>query len=505
MQFSEELKTAPTVEVGGLNIPMTLNEKYLNNEGKYIYEGTVNITEEAKLSQGRLEIILSNVIDMAGNESTDEVVVNQTPTSNGRVVVYDITSPEPKILGITGFFNETIDAHYITYGQKVRILTYYNEKLGTNPIVKIGNKEFETYYTEDSSDPENNSYAYYADITISEDLGLSEGEIPFTVYGHKDLAGNEGRAYTNADITYNENDKYENRYNKVILDNIDPKISIGGTTGEKYWFKEQTVNVTVTENNLDSIYYVLNQSNNDNSMHRDLDSNKATKVDTKDIIDNGDGTYTVKITINKEGRYVLNVKAVDKTGKATYARKGWYQIDTTDPTIVLHKNKNEEEITPGLHNYCVSATVSDKNIKSVKLNDTDYKSDTTICGDGNYTLTATDKAGNQLADLSNKDTEEKVIIDKTAPELVVDKIVDGISGTDNPQVHAVDANEFNIVIKSNGQIVRTDQANKTSNGTYSTWYGIGYMPDNDYEVIATDKAGNSKTISFKLQRLELTD
>ena len=186
MQFSEALKTAPTVEVGGMEVPMTLNEKFLNNEGKYIYEGTVNITEEAKLSQGRLEIVLSNVVDMAGNESTDEVVLNQTPTSNGRVAIYDVTYPGPTILGITGFFNETEDAHYIAYGQKVRVLTYYKEKLSVNPIVKIGNKEFETYYTEDSSDFENGVYAYYADIAITEDLGLNEGEIPFTVYGQKD-------------------------------------------------------------------------------------------------------------------------------------------------------------------------------------------------------------------------------------------------------------------------------------------------------------------------------
>ena len=760
MQFSEALKTAPTVKVGGMVVPMTLNEKFLNNEGKYIYEGTVNITQEAKLTQGRLEIVLSNVIDLAGNESTDEVVLNQTPTSNGRVVVYDVTSPGPTILGITGFFNENEDAHYITYGKKVRVLTYYKEKLSVNPVVKIGNKEFETYYTEDSSDLKNGVYAYYADIAITEDLGLNEGEITFTVSGHKDLAGNEGRAYTNKDITYNENQEYKNRYDKVILDNTMPKVSIGGSTGSKNWHKEQNIEVKVTEANIDNIYYAFNASSNDGSMHKILDSEKAIKVDKKDIIDNGDGTYTTKIHLATEGRYVLNIKVVDKAGNTTYTRRGWYQIDRTDPTIVLHKDKNPEEIKPGVHNYCVSATISDKNLKSTKLNGKDYKSDDFICDDGNHTLVATDKAGNSktiefkidrtypvitingvnytgdtndagffnnidlklteannytawvndkevdlttydfnkdgnykvkvvdeasnnttvnftvdtvlvtkvelrvnssnqnnqyaktgdsfgiyltvneelkenptftvngkeykvnqtetvqsgykyavvytvtkdmdegemqftisniydkagnpLADLSNKDTEQKIVIDNTAPtatityntvnptnraviatlnaseevkilnagtwnpnsgyattfeksypenktqtvtiedkagnqstvevvinnidkdapELVIDTIVNGVSNSQNPQVHATDINGFKISVKLNEEEVRNDTASLNANGIYSSWFGIGYMKDGSYEITATDNLGNSKTIAFELKRSE---
>ena len=389
MQFSEALKTAPTVEVGGMKVPMTLNEKFLNNEGKYIYEGTVNITEEAKLSQGRLEIVLSNVVDMAGNESTDEVVLNQTPTSNGRVAIYDVTSPGPTILGITGFFNETEDAHYIAYGQKVRVLTYYKEKLSVNPIVKIGNKEFETYYTEDSSDLENGVYAYYADIAITEDLGLNEGEIPFTVYGHKDLAGNEGRAYTNADITYNENDKYENRFDKVIIDKTDPTA-------------------TITYNTVDPTNHSV----------------VATLTASEEVKILNDGTW------NPEDGYGL----------------------------VLKKSYPENNI---------------------------------------QTVTIEDKAGNQ-------NTVEVVInnIDKEAPELVIDTIVDGVSNTENPQIHATDTNEFNISVKLNGKEVRNDKASLNENGIYSSWFGIGYMEDGSYEVTATDSLGNSKTISFELNRSE---
>ncbi len=116
-----------------------------------------------------------------------------------------------------------------------------------------------------------------------------------------------------------------------------------------------------------------------------------------------------------------------------------------------------------------------------------------------------DKVGNKSEDLSNNNTEEYVIVDKTAPELIVDKVVDGISGSDNPQVHATDTNGFNISVKLDGKEVRNDSASLNSNNVYSSWFGIGYLSDGDYEVTATDLAGNSKTVSFKLERLELTD
>lgn len=867
MQFSEELKTAPTVKVGGMEVPMTLNEKILNNEGKYIYEGTVNITEEAKLSQGRLEIVLSNVVDMAGNESTDEVVLNQTPTGNSRVAVYDKTEPSATKVQIIN--NSNPNSEYIKNGETVRVRATFNEKLASAPVLTIGNY---TATFENVGDGKGNDL-YSADITIKEDESeLTEGKIAFKISGYTDLAGNPGNEVTESalksNITYdrtapvyrslgiyggeqhnnawyvtngdkvyinvhfneklavspyvkvngkdvfqygnpveketddgekyyiyskvykvNETDgklsfeiygyadaagnigktltatdtKIGDQNGNIIVDNTMPKVDIGGTTGNKYWFREQVVDVTITEANLDSVYYALNGSNNDKSMYNILDSDKAIKIDSKDIIDNGDGTYTAKVTINEEGRYMLNIKAIDKAGNTTYTRWGWYQIDRTNPTIVLHKNKEESSIEPGLHNYCVSATVSDDHMKSIKLNDVDYESDTYICDDGNYTLTATDiagnpktinfqidrtapvisingenftgekndykfynkvnlsviedngytawvngkevniseynfnkdgeytvkvrdnagtntivkftvdtipatkvelrvnssndnnqyakigdsfgiyltvdeelkedptftvngkeykvnqpdgrkvgdnlyqyavvykvtddmeegeieftisniydKAGNPLNDLSNSDANGKVIIDKTAPtatitysttdstnhdvnvtlntsedvkvlnagtwhsddeyatefkkayqkngtqtvtiedragnqntvevvinnidkdapELVVDTIVDGVSNTENPQVHAIDDNEFSVVIKLNGEVVRTDGSSITTEGNYSTWYGIGYLADGNYEVTATDSLGNSKTITFELNRSE---
>ena len=94
MQFTEKLQGEPILHVGKLEIPLVLNQKHLTNEGKYIYEGTVNISEAAGLSEGKIEFTLSNVVDEAGNVTTDKVVLNQTPTSNARVAIYDVTAPK---------------------------------------------------------------------------------------------------------------------------------------------------------------------------------------------------------------------------------------------------------------------------------------------------------------------------------------------------------------------------------------------------------------------------
>ena len=621
MQFSEELKTAPTVEVGGMKVPMTLNEKFLNNEGKYIYEGTVNITEEAKLSQGRLEIVLSNVVDMAGNESTDEVVLNQTPASNSRVAIYDVTSPKITLNGesevsveLNSEYTETGkdgtwtdakdnkvdtsvlgqykiwytakdlssnvsqvtrivkvvdttapvitlngesevsvelyseykdegaetgkdgtwtdakdnkvdtsvlgqykiwytakdsssnvsqvtrivkvvdttapvyrdlgiyggkhsgDAWYVTNGDKVYINVHFNEKLAVSPYVKVNGKDIFQYGNpvEKENDKGEKYYIYSKVYNVDE----QDGNLSFEIYGYADEAGNIGKTLTAADA------KVGAQNGNIIVDNTMPKVDIGGTTGNKYWFREQVVDVTITEANLDSVYYALNSSNNENSMHNILDSDKAIKVDPKNIIDNGDGTYTAKVTINEEGRYMLNIKAIDKAGNTTYSRWGWYQIDRTDPTIVLHKNSEENSIEPGIHNYCVSATVSDKNIKTVKLNDADYESDEVICGDGAYTLTATDKAGNP--------NTINFTIDRTKPVITIND-VDYI-GSNNEKMF-YNKVDFNIT-EASDYTLRVNNKNVTLDEAKEM-----FTKDGDYSVEVKDAAINKTTVKFTVDTI----
>ena len=243
MQFSEALKTAPTVKVGGMKVPMTLNEKFLNNEGKYIYEGTVNITEEAKLSQGRLEIVLSNVVDMAGNESTDEVVLNQTPTSNGRVAIYDKTVPSATKVQIIN--NSNPDSDYIKNGETVRVRVTFSEKLSTAPVLTIGNY---TATFENVGDGKGNDL-YSADITIKEDESeLKEGKVAFTITGFRDLAGNTGDKVTEdsveSNITYDRTAPVYRSLGIVNLDEFKDEVGrlyakTGDTVRVRLYFDEE--------------------------------------------------------------------------------------------------------------------------------------------------------------------------------------------------------------------------------------------------------------------------
>ena len=93
MQFTEELAENPILNIGNKKVTLELVEKYLINEGKYIYEATVEINKEDNLADGKLSLILSNVVDKAGNKTEDPVVLDQSKTSNGRSVILDNTLP----------------------------------------------------------------------------------------------------------------------------------------------------------------------------------------------------------------------------------------------------------------------------------------------------------------------------------------------------------------------------------------------------------------------------
>lgn len=120
---------------------------------------------------------------------------------------------------------EIQDSHYAKIGDRIRILIYFNGKLSVEPTVRIGNKEFNASYRPLSSNPEKNSYAYYADCTLTSDLNLSEGIIQFEIYGYKDDNGKEGNILTNEDIS-------NSTYNYVIFDDIPPTASI--KAGEQF-------------------------------------------------------------------------------------------------------------------------------------------------------------------------------------------------------------------------------------------------------------------------------
>lgn len=289
---NEELKFDPTFTVNG--VEYKVNQTEVTNVGNYKYAVVYDIPSDTQ--DGEMTFEISNIVDLAGNSI--DTLTNEDAIEGKSTIDYDSTLPEISILGITGFFNEAEDAdpHYIKTGEKVRILAYYNEKLSVSPIVKIGDKEFQAFYTEDSSDVENNLYAYYADIEITDDLNLADGEIMFSIYGYKDLVGNEGKTYTNEDITYGEDE-----FSYVILDNVAPSFNVASSTHD-----EKEMNIVITDDNFD--YAVI--------INQDTGEEKTTS--------------DKEFTISDEATY--HIYAYDKSENVSEL---WVAIDKEKPLVMM--------------------------------------------------------------------------------------------------------------------------------------------------------------------------
>ena len=451
LTVNEELRENPTFVINGVEYQAN---QFYHADGVHQYSAVYEIP--ANTPAGEMTFTISNIVDKAGNVMAD--VTNENADEGVNTIVYDNVSPGPRVVGITGFFNEAegADAHYITTGESVRILTYYDEKLGTAPMVKIGNKEFQTYYAEQSSSEENGSYAYYADIKITEDLGLSDGEIQFSIYGHKDAAGNEGKAYTNADITYTESSPYEIRYDKVILDNAAPEFNVtSGTHGAT------SMDITITDVNFDYAVVV----NQDNGVSENV--------------------YENEFTLQQEATY--HIYAYDKAGNVADL---WVAIDNENPTVTVSGTGVD-----GYYRSDVTIQAFDKFLTSVKVNEDtvdrssftsdgrneNFSYETTVSEEGTYTVIATDKYGHS--------TDYTFVIDKTMP--VVEGAVDG--GLYNTPVTLT-------VIEEN---IQNAKYQKDGGDWVSFESGTVLDQDGTYFVRVTDKAYNKKAeLTFTIDQTD---
>ena len=455
---NEELKFNPTFTVNG--VEYKVNQTEVTNVGNYKYAVVYDIPSDTQ--DGEMTFEISNIVDLAGNSI--DTLTNEDAIEGKSTIDYDSTLPEISVLGITGFFNEAEDAdpHYIKTGEKVRILAYYNEKLSVSPIVKIGDKEFQAFYTEDSSDVENNLYAYYADIKITDDLNLADGEIMFSIYGYKDLVGNEGKTYTNEDITYGEDE-----FSYVILDNVAPSFNVASSTHDA-----KAMNIVITEDNFDYAV-IINQ-----------DTGKKETTSDKEFAISDEATY--------------HIYAYDK---AENVAELWVAIDKNAPSVIVTGTGENNKFTSD-----VVVDASDKFLTEVKINDTIYTRDDfsfdsrnengkfsiRLTDEKDYTIVAKDKFGHE--------TKVEFSIDKSAPivtlkdgdmnvEINTEFVDPGYTVTDNLDKDL----EINTIVyysKDGADGTWTDaKDNKVDTsvlGHYAIWYS------------ATDSSGN---VSDSVRRL----
>lgn len=174
-----------------------------------------------------------------------------------------------------------------------------------------------------------------------------------------------------------------------------------------------------------------------------------------------DGSVFVSGTTVTDGTYVLVV--TDLAGNTTTVN---FTVDTVNPLVSGVTNNT-------YYNTDVTVTFSDINLASATLNGNPFVSSTVVSGEGIYTLTVTDLAGNI--------TTVNFTIDKTAP--VVNGVIDNAYYNVDKTVTFSDINLASATLNGtpiiSGDIVSTE--------------GI-------YILVVTDLAGNVTTVTFTIDK-----
>ena len=493
--FPEMLGTNPKVDIYGQDGTVTTLDMAYSEAAEY-YFVEFDTTDELNLPQGKINYRIYGYKDEAGNVGVD-LTQDNTTSKEYPYVIYDSVAPVYSSLGITDLdeFKDEVGKLYVKNGDTVRVLVYFDEKLAVEPTVKIGNKEFKATYREESS---KNQPAYYADVKITDELGLTDGVINFEVYGYSDISGNTGKVLTNEDINMSS-------YPSVTLDNTTPKAiglrMTGGEVvdenGEKVWYVSKD----------DKIYFYV-------EFAEELAVSPKLKINDAIVVDFNNGLY-------KDDRYIYaaiyTVKEDDALQDGTLAIEVYGYADQAGN--VGQALKNEDITLPSQKNIVVDKTAPTFNIMDgmvtndnvlVEVTDTNYtytsitnvtstnQTNTrfTLESTGVHTLVAYDKAGNS--------TTITLTIDKVNPEII---LPEGVIGLNKNEKHI----EAGSTLSLEGLVQAKDNLdeNVKLELKYVTFYApSGLKEDNIYnydfsngidtkkvgrynlDYVATDAAGN---------------
>jgi len=175
-------------------------------------------------------------------------------------------------------------------------------------------------------------------------------------------------------------------------------------------------------------------------------------------------TLTKEVEANEEG----NITIEDLAGNTIEVEYSVTNIDKKAPTVIgVRDGKYYKEATP---------VVEDENLESIKLNGIEIRSGKKILVNGNYTLVATDKAGNT--------TTVTFTVDSIKPIILVLDFLDVIK-TDLIPIKPViiDANLDTVTVLKDGVDIGYKQGDQLEG-------------EGTYEIFAKDKAGNEAYTKF---------
>ena len=460
-------KTAPVIAIAKEGIEINGMMNYASTVTPVITEANIDsitLTKNGeKLTYYQNEEIkedgtyILTVTDKVGYSASVTFVIDKTAPVGTNLGILNVTHYREN--GNTASGDANIKVANI--GDQIRVLLTFQEKLVTAPTVVINNQDYPMVYAKDSSDEENDRYVYLADITLTKELGLTDGVIPFTVKGYADALGNTGVELTSDNIDENASYPY------VELDTTAPTFNFnnGNTFASK--------NVVVTDEHFEYMY-IYNYNNPENS--QTIETNEW-------LMNTGDTMYSIE--------------AFDEAGNSF---KIWIYHDRTYPTITGTGYNNSKEVEfkeDGVYqsvtlsaqdNDLISAILKDEagneeTICSYTWEDEERPCTTTVDKDGKYTLIVTDRAGNVSPVAFTIDTINPVITG----------IADGTYTRQDVTLNVEDANPGTIHLHRDGEIVKNYK------------WGTALTEEGKYEVYVSDLAGNrSETIAFVIDKTSPT-
>ena len=386
-------------------------------------DGTYSFTIKTNFEGSRRLIV--KAVDKAGNVSGYQ--------TKGWYRI-DNVAPEMNKLQV---WNKTDNSNlYVKNGTELRVLVEFNETLGTLPVLKIAGYEDVQFKSSG-----NNIYA--ADIKIKEnEKTLKQGLLEFTISGHKDIAGNDGVTITHLQANQN-----------VTYDRTNPIVE--GVNNNYYYNKPITITTI-----------------------RDIAPIKSATIDDK--------PYELGTEYFEEGEHLLVI--YDMAGNRLRVK---FYMDETKPDLTITQSIGQN---PG-----VCAADKSPNTTVIKSADKEWVitaqkdehgtywncNEIGFLGEGEYTITTTDAAGNV--------STGKTIIDLTAPVATpsyTEKTIEVNSVeefTDFPTFEITDKYTKNIEAK-----LVSGKVDPTNVGSYKLVYR------------ATDEAGNYSEVTVTVNVVDTT-
>ena len=328
--FSEKIQDGLIATIAGTDVSLEYLD-YSEDLG-YIYGGTYTVP--SGLTEGeRLEIVVSNIKDLAGNEYVDGTIVD-VPTSNGRVAEFDNTPIKYNAVNFYVDNNEYQDGntYYATYGSTLVAYIRTNELLKENPTFEFTYGDEKIVISGEDvefidEEKEEFTYLYRVRYTIPENFEKIEEEVTLNITNIVDYAGN---------ITDNGSTGITNR-NRVFIDTLAPQVV-------ELRFNSSNDNKNyANENHSVGIYLVVDEELTENPVFT-INGIQYKMTEQKEVANGYFYAATTKLPADtEEGKLSFTItNVVDEFGNSTSFDNddikndvgyNYVIFDTTDPVI----------------------------------------------------------------------------------------------------------------------------------------------------------------------------